>query len=296
MAELFPGFESKRFKTRGAELLTRIGGEGPPLFLLHGYPQTHAMWHRVAPALAQRFRLIIPDLRGYGASSVPGSDPEHITYSKRAMAGDIVDIADQLGLREFFLCGHDRGGRVSYRLALDHPERVARLVLLDIVPTYDMWNRMNRDLALKTFHWSFLAQAHPWPEEMIGRDPASWLEHKLRLWGGTGDLSPFAPEALDAYRAFFSEPARLHATCEDYRAGATCDLAADEADYIAGARIVCPVAVFWGEKGIPSKTEKPLAIWRDWCENVQGRAIASGHFLAEENPEDTAKAILDFFS
>jgi len=296
MADFFPGFESRRFQTRGADIFARIGGGGPPLFLLHGYPQTHVMWHRVAPALAQHFTLILCDLRGYGASSIPATDAAHFAFSKRAMAGDIIDIADQLGHARFHLCGHDRGGRVSYRLALDYPDRVERLVLLDIVPTYDMWHRLNRDLALKTFHWSFLAQPFPWPEEMIGRDPSGWLNHKLALWGGTGDLSVFAPEALDAYRAFFSDPARLHATCEDYRAGATYDLAADEADYIAGNRIICPTAVFWGEKGIPSKTEKPLAIWKEWCENVQGHAVASGHFLAEENPDDTAKAILDFFA
>ncbi len=296
MPEFFPGFETRRFQTRGAEIFARIGGDGPPLFLLHGYPQTHVMWHQVAPALARHFRLIIPDLRGYGASSVPASDAAHFTYSKRAMAGDIIDIGNQLQLHQFYLCGHDRGGRVSYRLALDNPECVTKLVLLDIVPTYDMWNRLTRDLALKSFHWSFLAQPHPWPEEIIARDPAGWLDHKLALWGGTGDLSVFDPQALDAYRAFFSEPARLHATCEDYRAGATFDLAADEADFIAGNRISCPTAVFWGENGIPSRTDGPLRIWKEWCENLQGRAIRSGHFLAEENPEDTAKAILDFFA
>ncbi len=296
MAEFFPGFETRRFQTRGAEIFARIGGEGPPLILLHGYPQTHVMWHRVAPALARRFRLIIPDLRGYGASSVPASDAAHFTYSKRAMAGDIIDIGNQLNLHQFYLCGHDRGGRVSYRLALDSPECVTKLVLLDIVPTFDMWNRLTRDLALKTFHWSFLAQPFPWPEEMIGRDPVGWLDRKLALWGGTGDLSVFDRRALDAYRAFFSEPARLHATCEDYRAGATFDLAADEEDFVAGNRITCPTAVFWGEKGIPSNTDGPLPIWKEWCENLQGHAIQSGHFLPEENPEDTAKAILDFFT
>jgi haloacetate dehalogenase len=173
---------------------------------------------------------------------------------------------------------------------------VTKLVLLDIVPTYDMWNRLTPELALKTFPWSFLAQAFPWPEQMIGRDPAGWVDHKLTLWGGTGDLSIFDPQALDAYRAAFSDPARLHATCEDYRAGATCDLAADEADFIAGNRIICPTAVFWGENGIPAKADNPVPIWKEWCENITGHPIASGHFLAEENPEDTARAILDFLA
>ncbi len=296
LPDLFPGFETRRFTTRGAEIFARIGGNGPFLFLLHGYPQSHVMWHRVAPRLAERFKLIIPDLRGYGASSVPPADAEHFNYSKRAMAQDIIDMADQLGHRAFLLCGHDRGGRVGYRLALDHPGRVEKLALLDIVPTYEMWHRLTRDLALKIFHWPFLAQPAPWPEEIIGRAPVEWLEHKISLWGGTGDLSPFAPEALDHYRSFFSEPARIHATCEDYRAGATYDVAADEADRTAGRRIGCPTAVFWGEKGIPSKTTGPLEIWREWCDNVTGHAIESGHFLPEENPAATADALINFFT
>lgn len=296
LPDLFPGFESRRFTTRGAEIFARVGGSGPPLFLLHGYPQTHVIWHLVAPRLAERFQLIVPDLRGYGASSVPADDSEHYSYSKRAMALDVIDIADQLGLPNFLLCGHDRGGRVGYRLALDHADRIEKLVTLDIVPTYDMWHRLTRDLALRVFHWSFLAQPAPWPEEIIGRDPAGWLDHKLARWGGSGDLSVFAPDALVHYRAFFSEPPRIHATCEDYRAGASYDLVADEADRAAGHRIACPVAVFWGAKGIPSETTGPLAIWEEWCERVEGRAITSGHFLPEENPEETAKGILDFLT
>jgi haloacetate dehalogenase len=294
--DLFPGFETRRFTTGAAEIHARIGGDGPPLFLLHGYPQSHVMWHRIAPRLAERFRLIICDLRGYGASSIPARDAEHFSYSKRAMAEDVIDIADQLGLATFQLCGHDRGGRAGYRLALDHPARIEKLALLDIVPTYDMWHCLTRDLAMKIFHWPFLAQPAPWPEEIIGRAPVEWLEHKLGLWGGSGDLSVFAPEALDHYRAFFSEPARIHATCEDYRAGATCDLAADEADRAAGRRIACPTAILWGEQGIPSKTAGPLEIWQEWCVNVTGHAIASGHFLAEENPGETADALLKFFA
>jgi haloacetate dehalogenase len=296
LADLFPGFESRRFVTSGSEIFARIGGNGPPLFLLHGYPQTHVMWHLVAPKLASHFRLIMCDLRGYGQSGIPRTVPDHSTYSKRAMAQDVIEIADQLGFKSFLLCGHDRGGRVSYRLTLDHPGRVERLITLDIIPTYNMWHLLTRDLALKIFHWSFLAQPYPWPEEMIGRDPVGWLDHKLALWGGTGDLSIFAPQALAHYRAFFSEPARAHATCEDYRAGATYDLAADEADRAANRRIACPTAAIWGEKGIPSETAGPLAIWQEWCEKVEGRAINSGHFPAEEAPDDTAQAILEFFT
>jgi len=296
LPELFPGFETHRFAVSGAEIFARIGGDGPPLFLLHGYPQSHVMWHRVAPALAASFRLILCDLRGYGASSVPPTDPDHDAYSKRAMARDVIAIADQLGLGRFHLCGHDRGGRVAYRLAFDFPDRLEKLALLDIVPTYEMWQRLTRDLAMKVFHWTFLAQPAPWPEDVIGRDPTQWLERKMAGWGGTGDLSPFATEALAHYRAFFSEPARIHATCEDYRAGATCDLAADEADRTAGRRITCPTAVFWGAKGIPSQTTGPLDIWRNWCESVTGHAIDSGHFLPEEAPEQTSQALLEFFA
>jgi haloacetate dehalogenase len=294
LADLFPGFESRRFTTQGAEIFARVGGEGPPLFLLHGYPQTHVMWHLIAPKLAEHFRLILTDARGYGASSIPATVPDHSTFSKRAMARDVIEIADQLGLERFFVCGHDRGGRVAYRLALDHPGRIDKLVTLDIVPTWDMWNRITPGLAMKSFHWYFLAQAEPWPEEMIGRDPVGWLDHKLSLWGGSGDLSVFAPEALAHYRAFFSEPERLHATCEDYRAGATYDLAADDTDRKAAKRITCPMAAFWGEKGIPSRTSDPLAIWREWADDLRGGPVASGHFLAEEAPEETAKVMLHF--
>jgi haloacetate dehalogenase len=294
LPDLFPGFETRRFTTSGAEIFARIGGDGPPLLMLHGYPQTHVMWHRIAPGLAEKYTLIICDLRGYGQSSVPADTPDHFSYSKRAMAQDFVEIADQLGHEKLLICSHDRGARLGYRLALDHPGRVERLIMLDIVPTHAMWRRLSRDLALKAFHWSFLAQPAPWPEEMIGRDVLGWMEHKLALWGGTGDLSIFAPEALAHYRSFFSEPERLHATCEDYRAGATYDLAADEADYDAGRKIQCPTAVFWGDKGIPSKTSGPLDIWREWCVDVTGHAVASGHFLAEENPKATAAAIEQF--
>jgi haloacetate dehalogenase len=296
LPDLFPGFETRRFTTQGAEIFARIGGDGPPLVLVHGYPQTHVMWHRIAPRLAERFRLILPDLRGYGFSSIPADDPDHFSYSKRAMAQDVVDIADQLGLATFQLCGHDRGGRVAYRLALDHGPRVERLALLDIVPTWDMWHRMNRDLAVRTFHWAFLAQPAPWPEEIIGRAPIEWLEHKLAIWGGSRGLAAFAPEALAHYRAFFSDLARVHATCEDYRAGAFYDLAADEADRDAGRRIACPTAVFWGETGIPSKTAGTLEIWKAWVSgDVTGHAVDSGHFLPEENPDATAAALLAHF-
>lgn len=296
LPELFPGFERRTFTTRGAEIFARIGGSGAPLVLLHGYPQTHAMWHRMAPELAKHFTLVMLDLRGYGSSSVPADAPDHFSYSKRAMAQDVCDVMDTLGHRRFLVCGHDRGGRVAYRLALDAQDRVERLAVLDIVPTFDMWHRLTPQLALKTFHWTFLAQPAPWPERMIGVDPLAWLEAKVGDWNGIGGVSVFTPEALAHYRAFFAQPERLHATCEDYRAGASYDLRADEADRAAGKKIGCPVLALWGKVGIPGKTDGPLAIWRTWCDNVEGRAINCGHFLAEEAPDETLAALLPFLN
>ncbi len=296
LPDLFPGFRSERIRTKGADIFLRVGGEGEPLVLLHGYPQTHVMWHRVAPALARRFMLVIPDLRGYGASSTPASDAAHLTYSKRAMAEDVIDMMAALGHDRFMIAGHDRGGRVAYRLALDHPGRVHRLALLDIVPTHTMWKRLTPDLAMKIFHWMFLAQPAPLPEEMIMANPQRWLENKLRLWSGGGTLAAFADDALAHYRDFFAKPDHIHATCEDYRAGASCDLRADEADMAAGRRIACPTLVLWGSSGIPEKSGGPLAIWKDWCLDVRGGAVAAGHFLPEENPEATQEALIAFFT
>ena len=294
LPDLFPGFEVRRFQTDGAEIFARLGGRGPFLVLLHGYPQTHVMWHRVAPRLAQRFTLIIPDLRGYGQSSVPADDPEHFSYSKRAMARDVCAIMDAVGQNRFMVCGHDRGGRVAYRLALDKPSRVSRLAVLDIVPTYDMWHGLTPALALKTFHWTFLAQPAPLPERMIGADPIAWLDDRIGSWNGSGKLAAFTPEALKHYRAFYAEPARLHATCEDYRAGATYDLRADEADRRAGLKIACPTLVLWGASGVPAKGHDALEIWRTWCVDVRGQSISCGHFLPEEAPDETLGALVPF--
>jgi haloacetate dehalogenase len=260
--------------------------------LLHGYPQTHAMWHKLAPGLAKSFSLVIPDLRGYGLSAIPGDSPDHFSYSKRAMAQDVCDIMDALGHGQFSVCGHDRGGRVAYRLALDEPGRVSRLAMLDIVPTYDMWHRLTPGLALKTFHWTFLAQPFPWPEKIIRADPIGWLEDIIAAWNASGPV--FSGEALEHYRAFFSQDPRIHATCEDYRAGASYDLRADEEDRAAGRKIGCATLVLWGAAGIPGKSEAPLEIWRHWCTDVRGQAIDCGHFLAEEAPAETFAALLPF--
>ena len=294
LPDLFPGFDSQLVKTAETEIFVRIGGEGPPLLMLHGYPQTHVMWHKMAPELAKHFTCVIADLRGYGASSTINDRPDHYSYSKTAMAMDNISVMETLGFTKFSILSHDRGARVSYRLALDFPERIDRLVILDIIPTYEVWHRLSPALALKTFHWTFLAQPAPLAESMIGKDPVGWLDSKLAGWSRAGDLSAFSPEALQHYRKFFQEPERLHATCEDYRAGATYDLNADEEDHIKGNTIQCPTMVLWGTAGIPSASDPTLDIWKNWALDVRGHSIESGHFLAEENPGDTLKAVLPF--
>ncbi len=296
LADLYPGYESKFIETSAGKIFARVGGNGSPLLLVHGYPQSNVMWHRVAPMLAKQHRLVIPDLPGYGHSDAPESAADHSPYTKRAMAKAFVEVMEALGHKKFLLAGHDRGGRVSYRLTLDHPDRVIKLSTLDIVPTYEMWHRLTAKSAMKIFHWTFLAQPAPFPEMLIGKMPVEYLEWKISSWNGKQDLSVFDPRALDHYRAAFSQPARLHATCEDYRAGQTTDVAHDKADVKAGNKIKCPMLVLWGQTGIPASSSNPLDIWKKWAVDVQGTPIESGHFLAEENPEATAKALLDFFA
>jgi haloacetate dehalogenase len=295
LADLYPGFAAHWIDTSIGKMFARTGGSGPPLQLLHGYPQTHVIWHKVAQQLAEHFSLVIADLPGYGWAAAPDAAPDHTPYTKRAMAKVMIEIMEALGHVHFRLAGHDRGGRVAYRLALDHPGRLAKLAVLDIVPTYAMWHGMDRHLAMKIWHWPFLAQAAPLPEMLIGGNPVGYLEWKMASLSGTGDLSPFDERAMEHYRAFIQVPERIHATCEDYRAGWEGDLAADEADRAAGNKITCPVLAAWGGKGIPSETTGPLAIWREWASDVRGVTIDSGHYPCEENPEATAKVLIEFF-
>lgn len=296
LADLYPGFASHWIDTEAGKLFARAGGSGPPLLLLHGYAQTNVMWHKVAPALAQRFTLVIPDLPGYGWSAVPKAGPDHAPYTKRAMAAAMIELMGRLGHVRFRLAGHDRGGRVGYRLALDHPGRLEQLAVLDIVPTYAMWHDIDARLAYRIWHWTFLALPAPFPETMIGKDPVGFWDWKTGAGTATKDLSAFDPRALAHYRTFFQDPGRIHATCEDYRAGRTSDLAADEADRAAGTRIRCPLLALWGETGIPSETKSPLDTWREWATDVRGSAVACGHYLPEENPDATAAALLAFFA
>lgn len=296
MGSLFPETHEHRHTHDDAEIFARIGGSGPPLLLIHGFPQTHAMWHRLAPDLMTRFTCVMPDLRGYGLSSCPPNTPDNATYCKRTMAGDLVSLMKELGHARFGVIGHDRGARVSYRMALDHPDTVSCLAVLDIVPTHAMWHGFTVKLAMKTYHWLFLAQPHPLPEMLIERAPIAFLDYTMASWTKARDLSAFSEKALAEYRLHYATPEHVHATCNDYRAGQTVDLAHDEADRAAGRRIACPTLALWGSAGIPNETESPLEIWKSWCDQVTGKAIDSGHFVAEENPAETLAALLPFLA
>lgn len=269
-------------------------GQGEPLILLHGYPQNHHCWEYVAPTLAQTFDVIIPDLRGYGDSSAPPDDAEHTTYSKRQMAADIAALMDALGVPCAHILGHDRGGRVAYRFALDHPDRLMKLGIIEIVPTGDFWEAWHADLAMAAYHWTFLAQPAPLPERMIGADPTAYIDWTLQAWTLSKSLQSFSPAALASYRAQAADPARLHAMCADYRAGASFDRALDNAD--RGRHIAAPLRFLWAESGFPARTGDPLKVWRGWAPEVTGQSCISGHFAMEENPQAVLACFLPFFA
>jgi len=284
---MFEGFQLSMIDTGEAIIRTRHGGSGPPLLLLHGNPQTHVMWHKVAPRLAERFSVVATDLRGYGDSSKPAAAPDHAPHSKRAMAHDQIAVMRQLGHERFFVAGHDRGGRCAYRMALDHPETVLKLAVLDIIPTGEHYRRTDMRFAMAYWHWFFLPQPYPLPEQMIGADPDGYC---LR-----GRRHLFDPQALDEYLRCFRNAETRHAICEDYRAGATIDFEMDEADRLAGRRIACPVLALWGGRNEIHESYDVLAVWRDWADDVRGRAVDCGHYLAEEAPDETLAALLEFF-
>lgn len=290
---MFEGFKQRRIKTPEVEIHLRIGGSGPPLLLLHGYPQTHVMWHRVAPVLAERFTVMVPDLRGYGDSAKPEGTPDHMGYSKRTMASDQVALMATLGYERFSVCGHDRGARVAYRLALDH-DCVERLAVLDIVPTLEQFERMGKEGAFSSYHWYFLAQPEPFPETLIGADPEYFLRYTLSSWCGTDGA--FSDEAMSEYLRCFRDPTVIHATCEEYRAGATVDCDIDAEDRARGHRITCPLLALWGVRGRPYKRRDVLEVWRGWAHDVSGQGIDCGHFLPEEAPNETVEALLGFFA
>jgi len=287
---MFEGFETRRIATDGAEIQLRAGGQGPPLLLLHGYPQTHVLWHRVAPRLAQHFRVIAPDLRGYGASSKPAAGADGTGYSKRVMARDMAGVMAALGHERFGVAGHDRGGRVAYRLALDHPKRVRGLAVLDIEPTLDTWEGMSWRAAVFAYHWPFLAQAAPFPETLIASHAEMFLRRTIASWAGKPEA--IGEEAMRLYVEAFT-PEAIRASCDDYRAGAHVDPEIDRADREAGRRIACPVLALWGDarKQRPS----PIPVWKRWADDVSGRALDCGHFLPEEAPDETAAELIAFF-
>ena len=275
----FPGFRRLSAKTSGATINFVTAGSGPPLLLLHGYPQTHVEWRDVAPQLAKKFTVVAADLRGYGDSSKPVDGENHANYSKRAMAQDQVDVMASLGFQQFAVVGHDRGGRVAHRMALDHADRVTRLAILDIVPTYKVLHTVSNDLATANFHWWFLIQKSPMPETLIGNSAEVWLRSRFeRIPDGI-----LSNEAFAEYLRAFTLPGAIHGSCEDYRAGASIDLVHDAADL--DHKISCPVLVLWGQRGAWPRFYDVLDVWRERASNVTGKELPTGHFIAEERPD-----------
>jgi len=288
----FPGFEQRRVKAGDLTLNLRLGGSGSPLLLLHGYPQSHVTWHKVAPELARHFTVICPDLKGYGDSDAPAPTPDSGNYSKRVMGGEMLALMRQLGHPRFAMVGHDRGARIAYRLALDHPEAVTRLGILDILPTAEYWDLADRKFAVNTFHWGFLARDGGLPERLIGHDPGFFQDYLMRLWAG--DYGALDAEALKEYRRCFAKPANLAASCADYRAGYTIDDAQDRADKMAGRKIGCPVLVLSGDQYLSTGENQAIDIWKRWATDVRGGVIQSGHFVAEEKPQEVLAALVPF--
>jgi haloacetate dehalogenase len=291
-------FDTKVVETGETSIFVRMSGSGRPVLLLHGFPQTHLMWRDVAPRLAQDLTVVCADLRGYGRSGCPASAPDHSPYAKRAMALDMVRVMESLGFPSFGVAGHDRGGRVAYRMALDHPERVDRLAVLDVLPTASVWERFDAQAALAFWPWSLLAQPTPLPERILGASPEALVDNALDAWGSPA--STFSPESRADYIDALRDPAHIHAICEEYRAAATQDREHDEADRAAGRRIGAPLLALWsassGLNSWYSAEGGPLAIWRAWCNDVQGRAVGGGHFFPEEHPEQTANTLREFFT
>ena len=278
-ADYFPGFKRLTAKTSGATINFVTAGSGPPLLLLHGYPQTHIEWRDVAPRLAKTFTVVAADLRGYGDSSKPADGENHLNYSKRAMAQDQVDLMASLGFQKFALVGHDRGGRVAHRMALDHADRITKLAILDIVPTYKVLHSVTNELATANFHWWFLIQKSPMPETLIATSAEVWLRSRFeRIPQGI-----LSKEAFAEYLRSFTLPGSIHGSCEDYRAGATIDLEHDAADL--AHKILCPLLVLWGARGAWPKLYDVLEVWKERGSNVTGKEMPTGHFIAEEKPE-----------
>ena len=289
---LMQGFQRHTVKTRGAEINVVIAGEGPPLLLLHGNPLTHVSWHKIAPTLAKSFTVIAPDLRGYGDSSKPDGGPDHAAYTFRAMGEDAFDVMDHFGFSQFAVAGHDRGARVGFRMALDQPDRVTRLCALDIVPTHHVLSNVSLGWGLEAYHWFFMAQKAPFPEDLLSADPGYYIRYKLNK--KNVGLEIFTPEALAEYTRCTTR-AQIHAVCEDYRATVTLDLAMDTAEF-GNRKIACPVLVLWGSNSHCGRHFKPLQAWADWAPDLQGFALPTGHYPAEHRPDLVYPIFFDFFS
>lgn len=292
------GPETAEVETGRGRVFISWSGCGPPLLLLHGFPQTHLMWRDVAEALSARFTVVCADLPGYGRSFCPPPQPDHRPHSKRAMARDLAAVMERLGFPRFGIAGHDRGGRVAYRLALDHPDRISRLAVLDVLPTATVWDLADARLALAFWPWSMLAQPAPLPERLIAGAPDAVIDDALSQW----DTPPsvFPAEVRAAYVEALRDPAHIEAICEEYRAAAAVDRADDEADRAAGRRILCPVSVLWSAKGGLERWYRdaggPLALWREWADEVEGQAFDAGHFFPEERPDEVAAVLAAFFA
>lgn len=295
---MLSGFVERRIVTSGAEIHACVGGNGPPLLLLHGFPQCHAMWHRVAPELARRFTVVATDLRGYGRSERLAGDPLHANHSKRAMAQDQVEVMRALGHERFFVVGHDRGARVTHRMALDHPDRVLRAAVIDIVPTVEVFERLDQAMATAYYHWFFLTQPGGLPEHLIGLDAAFYLRRALGSIGSGGaNAGVFDDAALAEYLRAFRDPAAVHSMCEDYRAAATIDLVHDREDRAAGRKVACPLLALWGRASVVGRSyDDVAAIWRAYAPDLTAAALPGGHFLPEESPRETVEALVGFFT
>jgi haloacetate dehalogenase len=292
---VFEGFATEELETDRGRVYARVAGTGPPLLLLHGYPQTHLMWHAAAPRLSERFTVVATDLSGYGRSLRPAPAADHAPHSKRAMAIDQLQAMAALGFERFAVAGHDRGARVAYRLALDHPDRVSALAVLDVVPTAEVWARADARLALAYWHWGFLAQAPPLPERLIMGDADAYFEHHLRSIGLGAVADRYPAEVMAAYRAQLDDPGAVEAICEDYRAGATVDREHDEAD--RGRLIECPVLALWGARGaLEFLYGDVVRVWQEWAGHVRGRALDASHFLVEDCPAEVADELIGFLA
>ncbi|MQA09577.1 MAG: alpha/beta fold hydrolase [Pseudonocardiaceae bacterium] len=289
---LFEGFRTHDVDVGGVRIHAVVGGDGPPVLLLHGYPQTHVMWHRVAPKLARDHTVVAADLRGYGDSGKPPGGERHEAYSKRAMAADQLRLMTELGFDEFAIVGHDRGARVAHRLSLDAPGRVSRVAVLDIAPTRHMYRTADSEFARAYYHWFFLIQPYDLPERLIGADPEYFLNTKLGQWGARAGAH--TPEAKAEYLRCWSDPATVHASCEDYRAAAGIDLEHDERDERAAHRLTMPLLALWGERGFVGRYYPLLDVWREYADDVRGHGVDCGHFLAEESPAETTTALREF--